>query len=79
MIGEWFGAWRRAPRGESLASHDGYDNYVFWEILTQDFGAFLHRGASGENIIDKNHPLSLAALDPAASTGGYLNCAAQIL
>jgi hypothetical protein len=39
----------------------------------------LHGGSGGENIIDKNHPLSFVVLDPAASTGGNLDCAAQIL
>ncbi len=37
-----------------LASHDGYDNNVFMLILRKDFGAFLHRGTGGEDVIDQN-------------------------
>lgn len=73
----WIGA-AVACCGPSLASHDGYDNYVFMLIPGQNLRAFLDRGAGGEDVIDEDDSLGFCWIQ-AFSRSGERNRPAQVL
>ena len=67
----------RAGAGGPLAAHDGDDDDFLKAGFAEDFRAFIHGGAGGEDVIDEDGACGISR-DRSATGSGSGECAAQV-